>query len=333
MGKGRPRVLVAASGGGHTGHAVALAERLLEAGAEVAFVVPEGDAWSESQVSRLGPVVARTPKFLDPGEGALAGYLRAPGALARALRRVPGGYDAFVATGSSHSIAAALAARLKGSRVVTVEATERFLEPSRALRYLSPISSIVALQWEEQRAFSRRGVVVGPLLGRQREPPRDEGFVLVTAGTFGYRRLFDAVAGSGLENVVLQTGRVDPAPYEGIRGWRVFRFDPDLELLIARASVVVTHFGRTAVEAACKYAKPTVLAPNPEWVWMRDPKRMAEAKMMASKIGAAFLPPEEVTPEGVRRAVREALESRPRGCEDGAIRLAQLIVARFGGDK
>ncbi|MFP3320328.1 MAG: glycosyltransferase, partial [Acidilobus sp.] len=152
------RALVVASGGGHTGHAVAAAERLIEAGVEVAFVVPENDSWTEGKVRGLGPVIARTPKFLEPGEGLAVGLRRAPAALLRALARVPRGYDVVIATGSSHSVAAALAAWAKGSDVVIVEATERFLGPSRALRALSPIARLVALQWEEQRAFARKGV-------------------------------------------------------------------------------------------------------------------------------------------------------------------------------
>ncbi|MGC9072044.1 MAG: UDP-N-acetylglucosamine--N-acetylmuramyl-(pentapeptide) pyrophosphoryl-undecaprenol N-acetylglucosamine transferase [Acidilobus sp.] len=321
------RALIIASGGGHTGHAVALAERLLERGADIGFVIPEGDRWTELKVSELGPIAARTPRFLEPGEGLLPGLLRAPGAVLRALRGVPRGYDVVIATGSNHSIAAAVAAWAKGSDVVVVEATERFLGPSRALRALSPISRLVALQWEEQRGFARKGVVVGPLLGRRRYEPRDGGFVLISAGTYGYRRLFDAAAASGIEDVVVQTGRVDPTPYSSIRGWRAFAFEPDLERLIAEARVVVTHFGRTAVESACKYGKPTVLAPNPEWVWMRKPERMREAEMMANRLGAYFLPPEEVTPEGFRDAVEGALRTRPAGCEDGALRLADIIAS------
>ncbi|AMD30243.1 hypothetical protein SE86_01095 [Acidilobus sp. 7A] len=321
------KVLVIASGGGHTGHAVALAERLVELGAQVDFVVPRGDGWSEGQVSALGRVVARTPKFLDPGEGPWLGVLRAPSALLRALAEVPGGYDVAVASGSSHSIAAGAAARLKGASLVTLEATERFLEPSRAVKVLSPISRLVALQWEEQRAFSRRGVVVGPLLGKVHYRVRDEGYVLVTAGSYGYRRLFDAASSSALRGrLVIQTGRVDPGPYRGA-GVKAFSFDPNLEDLIAGASAVVTHFGRTAVEAACKYGKPTVLAPNTEWVWMRDPKRMREAEMMAKRIGAVLLPPEDVTPDGVERAVEEAINRPPASCEDGSIRLAQIITS------
>ncbi len=321
------RVLIAASGGGHTGHAVAIAERLLEMGVEVGFVVPDGDRWTESKVAGLGIVAARTPRFLEPGEGLLIGLLRSPAAILRALARVPGGYDVIVATGSNHSVAAALAARLKGSDVVVVEATERFLGPSRALRALSPIARLVALQWEEQKAFSKRGVVVGPMLGRRRYEPSDEGYVLITAGTYGYRRLFDAALSAGLENVVLQTGKVDPSLYVSRRGWRAFQFEADLERLIAGARVVVTHFGRTAVESACKYGKPTVLAPNPEWVWMRRPERMREAEIMARRLGAYFLPPDRVTPDGLAEAIEAALGIRPAYCEDGAVRLAEIIAS------
>ncbi len=324
------KALIVASGGGHTGHATAVAERLKEFNVEVAFAVPEGDSWTESKVSRLGPIVASTPKFLEPEEGILVGLMRAPGAIVRSLRRVPRGFDVVVATGSNHSVATSIAAWLKGADVVVVEATERFLGPSRALRALSPIARLVALQWEEQRAFSRRGVVVGPLLGRRAHEPWDGGYVLITAGTYGYRRLFDAAAKAGLRDVVVQTGRVDPSPYASLGGWRAFRFEPDLEGLIAGARVVVTHFGRTAVEAACKYAKPTVLAPNPEWVWMRRPERMREAEIMARRIGAYFLPPERVTPEGVLEAIEGALSGRPASCEDGSLRLARIIASWRG---
>lgn len=321
------KALIIASGGGHTGHALALAERLVDSGVAVDFVIPEGDRWSEEQVSRLGRVVARTPKFLDPGEGLAKGVLRLPGALVRSLARVPRGYDVAVASGSNHSIASGIAAWLKGSKLVTIEATERFVEPSRAVRALSPISKLVALQWEEQRRFAHKGVVVGPLLGKQHYKVRDEGYILVTAGSYGYRALFDAAASSSLrDKLILQTGRVDPGPYVKA-GLRAFSFSPELEDLIAGARVVVTHFGRTAVEAACKYGKPTVLAPNTEWVWMRDPVRMIEASMMARRIGAVLLPPEQVTPEGVERAVEEALKSRPASCDDGSVKLAQIITS------
>ncbi|MGC9112933.1 UDP-N-acetylglucosamine--N-acetylmuramyl-(pentapeptide) pyrophosphoryl-undecaprenol N-acetylglucosamine transferase [Acidilobus sp.] len=321
------RALIIASGGGHTGHAMALAERLVDLGVTVDFVIPEGDRWSEEQVSRLGRVVARTPKFLDPGEGLAKGVLRLPGALLKSLARVPGGYDVAVASGSNHSIASGIAARLKGAKLVTIEATERFVEPSRAVRALSPISRLVALQWEEQRRFAPRGVVVGPLLGKLHYRVRDEGYILVTAGSYGYRALFDAAAASGIrDRLVLQTGRVDPGPYVKA-GLRAFSFSPELEDMIAGASAVVTHFGRTAVEAACKYGKPTVLAPNTEWVWMRSPVRMVEASMMAKRIGAVLLPPDQVTPEGVERAVEEAMKARPAACDDGSVKLAQIITS------
>lgn len=324
-------MLIIASGGGHTGHALAVAERLAGRGVvEVDFVIPDGDEWTREQVSRVGRVVASTPKFMDPGEGLLRGLLRLPSAMLKSIARVPRGYRVVVASGSNHSIASAVAAWLKGSKVVTLEATERFLKPSRALRALSPVSKLVILQWEEQREFSRKGVVTGPLLGPLHYRPSDGGFILVTAGSYGYRRLFDAALGSGVDGLVIQTGRVDPAPYSR-PGVKAFRFDPNIEALIASARVVVTHFGRTAVEAACKYRKPTVLAPNTEWVWMRDPLRMREAEMMAKRIGAVLLPPERVTPDGFSWAVEEAVRLGPAECADGSTKAAELIEALAQG--
>ncbi len=54
------RILIAASGGGHTGYAVALAQRLVEAGIEPDFAIPVGDEWTRSKVERYGGVVAET---------------------------------------------------------------------------------------------------------------------------------------------------------------------------------------------------------------------------------------------------------------------------------
>jgi len=46
---------------------------------------------------------------------------------------------------------------------------------------------------------------------------------------------------------------------------------------------------------------------------------------MARRLGASFLPPERVSPEGLLEAIEEAMRNRPRECEDGAVRLAQII--------
>ena len=49
------RVVIIASGG-HTGYAVALAQRLHRK-AELLFIVPCGDSWTRSRVERFGRVV------------------------------------------------------------------------------------------------------------------------------------------------------------------------------------------------------------------------------------------------------------------------------------
>jgi len=69
--------------------------------------------------------------------------------------------------------------------------------------------------------------------------------------------LFDVVVESDLENVVLQTGRVDPEPYMKKRpDWKVISYSTTFYELVAGADVVVTHFGSTVLEALI-YRKPT----------------------------------------------------------------------------
>ena len=88
------RVVITASGGGHTGYAVALAQRL-RGKAEMLFIVPRGDKWSRSKVERFGRVV-EVSKPRGPRDSLAKLVLRMPGALLESLGRVPGDYDVFV---------------------------------------------------------------------------------------------------------------------------------------------------------------------------------------------------------------------------------------------
>ncbi len=321
----RKKILIIASGGGHTGYGVALAQRLVERGAEVEFLIPRGDTWTRRKVERYGRVAAETTKFMGPRTPLWRGLLRAPGAVLEALRSISDSYDVVVSTGSNHSIAAALAAKLKGIPVVSIESSVRFTAPSRAARLLRRAARLTALQWPEQKNLIPEGVVVGPLYEKPEHRPYDGGYILVTTGTYGYRRLFDTLLGLDEEHVVLQTGRVDPSRYKEARPeWTVFDFDPDLGRWIAGARVVVTHLGKTAIDAALTYGKPVVIAPNPEWTLhgagLRDAEKLAE------KLNAVLIKPWELTPERLREALREAESRKPPRHPDGAEELARIIM-------
>ena len=165
-------------------------------------------------------------------------------------------------------------------------------------------------------------MIVGPLYELPEYRPKDEGYVLVTGGTYGHRLLFEAVDKLEEEKVVLQTGRIDPRPFkERHPSWAVFDFDPDFGKWLAGASVVVTHFGKTAIDAALTYRKPVVLVPNPEW---RLTASLEDARILAEKLNAVLV--EEISPSKIQEAIEEAKSREPPSYPDGAVKLAELVL-------
>lgn len=317
------KVLILAGGGGHTGYAYALAQRL-EHKAALSFLVPENDQLSLKRLSRFGDVYfsvkPRGPE--TPTRKFLLGLSRAA---AESLRKVTRRYDVVVSTGSNFCIPPALSARLKGIPVVNVESSVRFTKASKTALLLQPFSTVTALHWTEQKRLLKRGTVFGPLLPKPEVQPWNGGYVLVTGGTFGHKQLFDVVSESSMENVVLQTGRIDPAPYVRRHPeWKVIRFSTRFYELVAGASLVVTHFGSTALEALV-YGKPMVIVLNPEW---KRTVGLSDAEIFARKVNAAFL--WDLSLDNLIRSVHDAEKRKPPVFVDGAERLANTILSLAG---
>ncbi len=275
-----------------------------------------GDSWSRGRLEGLGRVY-------ETGGG------RGPGdPVWRAASLARGFYDSLkiprvdvvVSTGHNHSIPPALTAFLRGARLVLVEDVYRVSRGSRAVRLLSPLASVVALHWREQKSLYRRGLVVGPIYEPPKYEPWDGGYILVSTGTHGYKRLFDILTGlRGEWRLVYQTGRVDPDPYRRL-GIEAFRFDPDIERWIAGARLVITHIGVTAVNAALAYRKPVVIVYNPEWSLAAPPQ---DAKIVADKIGAVFM--HRLDYSSISDVIGQAVDAKPVNLRNGAARLAQVI--------
>jgi UDP-N-acetylglucosamine--N-acetylmuramyl-(pentapeptide) pyrophosphoryl-undecaprenol N-acetylglucosamine transferase len=316
-------VAITAAGGGHTGRAVALAERLAPR-LDLVFVVAEGDAWSRSRLELYGEVV-EVPKLRSPRPLA-KGVARLPRILVEGFRKLPREICAFVSMGAGLSVPLGLAARLRGVRVYNVESAVRFAKPSLTAWALQPLSHVTVLQWEEQLSILPRGRVYGPIYEFPKHQVRDEGYVLVTGGSYGFKKLFDAVSSLGFDRVVLQTGRVDPRPYrEKHRDWIVFRFTPDFGRWIAGARLVITHFGQTAVDSVLTYRKPTVMVYNPEW---RTAAGLRDARILARKLNVVLV--EEVSLRVLEAAVEEAFSREIPSYPDGARALADEIVELCG---
>jgi len=187
-------------------------------------------------------------------------------------------------------------------------------------RLLQHFSAITALQWEEQKRILN-GVVVGPFIPKPEVEPWNGGYILVTGGTYGHRLLFDTIAESKIENVILQTGRVDPAPYVRKHPeWKVITLTDRFHELLAGADLVVTHFGSTVLEAVV-YRKPLVLVPNPEWTRTAG---MEDAQYLAKKVNAVMI--SEINLPTLSEAMDEARRRKVPTLPNGAEKLADMII-------
>ena len=312
-------MLILAGGGGHTGYGYALAQRLYGR-ASLHFLVPEGDVLSHKRLSKFG----RVDFLLKPREAKTPTGEFIPKlikAFIDSSKRVSSNWDVIVSTGSNFCIPPALAARVKGIPVVNIESSVRFTKASKTALLLQPFSAITALQWEEQRKLLKKGIVVGPLLPKPEVEPWNGGYILVTGGTLGHKQLFDVVSESDLENVVLQTGKVNPKPYKKKHPeWKVIRFSTRFYELVAGAELVITHFGSSALEALV-YRKPMVIVLNPEW---KRTVGRSDAEIFAGKVNAAFV--WDVTLKNLQMAIEKAKGKKFPDLKDGAETLAEEIL-------
>ncbi|BBD71674.1 polysaccharide biosynthesis protein [Sulfodiicoccus acidiphilus] len=310
-------VLIIASGGGHTGYARAIAQYLEE---KVDFVVPEGDLLSRKLLEPYARKIFEVAKGREPSGGSLLlGVLRA---LTQSFQLPK--YDATVATGSNHSVVPSLIERVKGSSIYAIESQDRIVTRGKAIHLISRFSRAVFLHWKEQLPLYKNGVVTGPIVEKPKYDARDEGYVLFTAGSMGFHRLFKKALALQVKGVV-QTGRLSPDLYRSQRpDWNFFDYDIDLERWIAHASIVVTHQGKTAMEAVVMYRKPTVVVYNSDWT--RAASR-EDTKIYAELLGAYFLEdPSKWKGDELNTALASVKEPKP--IEPGTIKLVNYVLKR-----
>lgn len=316
------RALILAGGGGHTGEAYALAQALYGK-VKLSFLVHEGDTLSKAKLSRFGEVdtliLPRGPK--TPHHEFIPRLLKA---FVHSFRKVSSEFDVVVSLGLNFSIPPALVAWAKRIPVVNIENCVRFVKPSKTAKILQYFSKITVLQWEEQKKILN-GVVVGPLIPKPEVKPWDGGYILVTGGTYGHKLLFDVFAESNLDNVVLQTGKMNPAPYiKKHPEWKVITVTEDFPRLLAGASLVVTHFGSTILEIMA-YKKPALLVP-PYSEWTRT-AGIRDAEVFARKFNYVLV--SIITLEnllnGIKEATRRKVPILPNGAENLANRIIDML--------
>ncbi len=312
------RVLILAGGGGHTGYAYALAQALYGK-VPLTFLLPKGDNLSKKRLSKFGEVGYLT-KPRGPKTPIYNFIPRLVKELFESIGKVSRDFSVVVSTGSNFCIPPALIAWTRGIPIVNIESSVRFLKPSKTASILQPFSTITALQWEEQKSILK-GVVFGPLFPEPEVKPWNGKYILVTGGTYGHKRLFDTLAKTSLRNIVLQTGKVDPTPYVKIHPeWKVVTLTERFHELLAGASVVVTHFGSTVLEAVA-YGKPTVLVPNPEWT---RTARVEDAEILAEKVNAVLV--SEISLENLLDAIDKARRRKVPVFQRGSRKLAEEIL-------
>ena len=149
----------------------------------------------------------------------------------------------------------------------------------------------------------------------------DKGYILVACGTHGYEKLVNVITRLDYDKVVIQTGRVGYKKYKERRpNWIFFDFDPDFAKWLSGASLVISHFGQTVIDAALTYRKPVIIVPNPKWV-LGATLRDAEALAKKLRIKMIIKP----TPQKLKKAIEESFDKKPRYYPSGAPIAAKVI--------
>ena len=316
MGK---RVLILAGGGGHTSIALALAQAL-RGKSETSFLIPEKDRLSSELLAPYGPV-KELVKGRYPQTSNLLFPFRLVASFYNSFPLVNGDYDVVISTGSNFCIPPALIAWLKSIPVINIESRVAITKPSKTARLLQHFSKKTLLQWEEQKK-NLKGVVTGPIFPEKRYETRDLGYVLVTGGTEGHKKLFDAIVGLDLKNVVMQTGKVDSALYgEKHPSWTFIPYSTEFEKLVAESSVVITHQGGGTIFEALLYEKPLIIVFNSE---LTRTAKTEDMIVLARKVEVPFL--EEADRDKIKSMILEAKSREKPHFENGRIKAVEVIL-------
>ncbi len=329
-------IYVIASGGGHTGYAIAVVERLLSLrpslSNKIVFITPRSDLWSVKRLYRRlgsGLDIEFVAKPRKPVESIYRLLANTPKAVIDSWKsiREP---CIVLATGSNHSLYPVLVALVKRVKhVFTIEAIDRVYTFSKAnMAMYKLFKATIFLHWIEQKRNYGNGLVVGPIVEKPLYKPRDQGYILVITGSMGHKKLIDLLLETSIEDVVVQTGRIDPQYILSRKpSWRAFRFDPDIDKWIAGASLVIGHQGLTIAEAAISYGKPVVLAYNPD---LPQTSGLIDSIMLARKLNGYFIDPRRCDPQRLTSIIEHItthrdLVGRRRYCE-GAFVVAKALL-------
>lgn len=319
------KVLILAGGGGHTSIAVAIAQTLFRK-VYLTFLVPREDWLSRKLLNPYGSVYSIL-KPRGPLTPNLEFFYRFIIALIQSLKIINSNYDLIVSSGSNFCVPPALVGWLKKIPVINIESRVALLAPSKTAKFLQHFSILTILQWEEQNR-NLYGYVSGPIFQEPEYVPWDGGYILVTGGTQGFKRLFDALSESELKNIVLQTGKVDPAEYKKKHPeWEVFSYTDIFQEYVAGASLLITHQGGGTIFEAIIYNKPLIIVNNPE---LTRTAGVEEIRLLSEKINALFL--KDITLERIQNKIEKIRDHPYITLTNGSKNVGRIITSLLNVD-
>jgi UDP-N-acetylglucosamine--N-acetylmuramyl-(pentapeptide) pyrophosphoryl-undecaprenol N-acetylglucosamine transferase len=177
--------------------------------------------------------------------------------------------DVVITTGAGAMYWTALAAKLRGAKIVLIDSFARFDAPSKFARLTRPFADVVVVQsaalnqvWPDAHLFDPLRVLDTPA------PPKQPLLFATVGATLGFPRLVDAVlalkaSGRLPERVVLQIGdtpRPEQVP-EGVEIVETLAFD-QVQVLLKDAAFVVCHGGTGSLITALRQGCRTVAMPR-----------------------------------------------------------------------
>jgi UDP-N-acetylglucosamine:LPS N-acetylglucosamine transferase len=325
------KVILLAGGGGHTGYAYSLAQHLSKK-CELEAFYPQNDELSFKRLSKY----AETKSIVLP-RGPKTGMVPFVKGLAKSFlqsSKLLKGKYVIVSTGNNFCIPPSLISWTKSNPIVNLEASVRFVGPSKTANILKRFAKITALHWEEQRKIFPNGEVFGPIITEPVVKSHNDGYVLVTGGTYGHSGIMNTGGTYGhsgimnsldsldLENVVVQSG---PHNLDKLKekhpSWNIFAWSDKFHEILAGADVVVTASGSTVLESAIVYKKPTIISYNPEWT---RTAKYEDILMLSKKVNGVLL--EKFTHNSLMDAIEMARKQKPPEIKSGAGKLSKRIL-------
>ena len=177
--------------------------------------------------------------------------------------------DIIVTTGAGTAFGSCIAGRLFRKKIIFIESIARVGEPSTFGRVISPIASVVFVQWENMMKYYKRAIYTGAIFnfGKAFVDKQENKRIFVTTGT--YKLQFNRVlieldrlkeTGWVAQEVVAQTGKSTYQP----KHYETFDFAPQAKIheLVALSDIIICHGGSGSIMDSLIRGKKVIAVPR-----------------------------------------------------------------------